>query len=202
MAGRARARNAVRIDGKFVTRDFEQIVRQEAEQAGVKNALRYFQQNENYFRSKYEIAELKTSRNAEQLAKDFREHTGIIKINGKRVKKEQAIKQLTEFNQFLKAETDVVAFWMQPTERVFKNEISIDIPDIEDIVAELEEGEEIEDIAERLGISVIRSNRKAVKVGEKIKVTKYDATRGTSETYEKIKVDRRKVKKSTRKKGK
>lgn len=191
-AGRARAKKALRIDGKFVSNQFTEKVKADAERQGVKDFLRFFQQNEKKYSKLFNQVDISVSRNSDQIISDLEKFKGTIKIRGKKVKKGDAIKEVASFAQYMKAEHEVVAIWLQPETKVFGNEINIPLPEIEEFEEEEDEGEELEEKAERLNISIIRSNRKAVRIGEKIKVTKYDATRGTHETYEKVKVDRRK----------
>lgn len=190
-AGRARAKKALRIDGKFVSNEFTEKVKADAERQGAKDFLRFFQQNEKKYSKLFNQVDISVSRNSDQIISDLEKFKGTIKIRGKKVKKGDAIKEVASFAQYMKAEHEVVAIWLQPETKVFGNEINIPLPEIEEFEEE-EEGEELEEKAERLNISIIRSNRKAVRVGEKIKVTKYDATRRTHEMYEKVKIDRRK----------
>jgi hypothetical protein len=144
-AGKIRAEKALRDSaGKLVSNVLAEQVRADAEAAGIvgtNETLRFFQQNEIHYQN-LEITET-TTRDTETVKKDVSSYKGRIFINGKKATKAQAIKQLAEFQNFVKTELDAKTFLIFLSYEIDpKGKINISIPPRElwaDVAKEIEQ---------------------------------------------------------------
>ena len=165
-AGKARAANAYRMGGKYIGKEVIQKIEQDAKEAGAKDAFAFFMQNQREYETVYNSMMLTTPKDFYKLKKEIRAYNGVTYKNNVKVKKATVIQALNTLNQYLKIEHEVVAFWL-PMEISLTGKLNINIPSIAQIQKRLQDGEDISDIMDNEGISVIISTDKKNNEGKK-----------------------------------
>lgn len=160
-AGKARAAQSVRIEGRFTSNEFFQRVQSDADATGAKDAFQYFLQNEKVYEQMYKAVQTTTKKDLNSAKKYIKEFKGKVYKNNKEVTKGTLINSLTQLNQYLKSEHDIVAFWQNLELTGFEGKLNIKVPSVKEIEQRIEDGEEIADIMEEEGIDVIESEPKS-----------------------------------------
>ena len=160
-AGKARAASSLRVNGRFTTNKFLDKVKSDAIATGVKekDVFDFFIQNESAYAAIYSAEMITTNRNIEQLKRDFRSYDGNIVKNGRLVKKETALKSISELNRYLRGEHEIVSFHLKPGLSL-NGKMYIKLPSVREIMHRVEDGEDIDDIMDEYGITTIRSTEK------------------------------------------
>lgn len=158
-AGKARASKAIRINGRFASKDFVEVLKKDAEIAGIPQSKIYefFLQNEREYTDNAELFRLTTFRNYEQIKRDIKGYKGTIIYNGRKIKKETALLNLTKLNQYLKSEHDFYTFWFS-YEKKLNGQIKITVPTVRKLEKEIEEkGNTVDEILKKKGVKFMRS---------------------------------------------
>lgn len=165
-AGKARAAKSLRIGGRFTSNEFFNDVKKQAEQAGVKDVLTFYKQNENEYQALYST----WMQSAEYFDYTFinilKDYTGTIIINGREVTAGTAIQKILKFNQFLKNNHSVVSWSIKPYLKL-SGGLKFDLPTDEQME---ENGEDIEDFLEGKGFRIIISEKKGRKQKKEYKL--------------------------------
>ena len=158
-AGKARAAKAIRIDGKYASKEFVEVLKKDAELAGVKpdKVFEFFLQNEKEYIENAEMFKLTTFRNYEQIRTDLKNYKGTIIYNGRKVKKATAILNLSMLNQYLITEHEFYTFWCT-YEKKINGQIKLTVPTIKQIKKMIEEEEmTIDEIMKEKKVKFIRN---------------------------------------------
>ena len=86
LAGKARAAKSLRIGGKFTSNKFFKEIKEQAEQAGVKNVFDYFRQNESEYSALYDKWLQATEYYDYTFINFIKDYTGTIYFNGRKNK--------------------------------------------------------------------------------------------------------------------
>lgn len=160
-AGMARAAKAIRVGGKFTTNIFLQEVEKLAKDSGATDPFRFYLQNEKQLSNLYQKEELSTNQNYDSIRRAVKNFKGKIFKNGREVKKATMLKSLSEFNQILKSEYDVVNFY-QKIKLGFTGKLKIEIPTRKEVEKAAEIYESITEMfEEEFDIGVIISDPKS-----------------------------------------
>lgn len=156
-AGKARAAKSLRIGGRFTSNKFFEDVKEQAEEAGVKNVFKFFEQNENEFISLYS----EWMQSAEYFDYTFlnllKNYTGKIFVNDRENTNGTALQKLLKFNQYLKNNHDVVSWSIMPYIKL-SGQLKFNLPTDEEMDDYDSEG--LEDILENYGMKIIISEKK------------------------------------------
>lgn len=158
LAGKARAAKAIRIGGKYASKEFIEQLKQDADLAGVpeKNIYQFFLQNEKEYTANAQSFKLTTTRNYEQIITDLRGYKGQIIYNGRKVLKSTAIRNLSMLNNYFKTEHDFYKWWVR-YEKKINGQIRLSVPTIKQIEKHIEEGGELEEILEENDLEFIQN---------------------------------------------
>lgn len=159
-AGKARAAKSLRIDGKFTSNKFFEKVQSDAAAAGVKDTFRFFQQTEKQYAKVYEKMNLPVTRNEDKFLNDLKNYSGKVYKNGKEIKATTLRENMRRMGQYLRAEHDVVTFFVQPLVNL-NGKMNIRFPSIKEVEDRLEDGEDLEDIFDDYDITIIISAKKS-----------------------------------------
>jgi len=109
-AGEARAKKALRINGRFTSNEFYQDVKQQAEQAGVKDVFSFFNQHEKEFSDLYSTWMQASEYFDYAFLNIVKEYSSTIFVNERQNTNGTALQKLLSFNQYLKNNHNVVAW--------------------------------------------------------------------------------------------
>lgn len=180
LAGKARASQAIRIDGKLTTNDFLQSVREDAARAGVKDPFKYFLNNEIKYTQEYKALDLQPYKNFERIDSVLKQFKGKTFLNGKAVNRGEFELRYAELTQMLKSEFDVVEASHKIRIGLLSRNIAVELPTVEELQDFMESVKDEDEkkiaklVAKKFGIHLIISRDKDEEESEEYEPDYYD----------------------------
>lgn len=161
LAGKARAAQSLRVDGKFTSNSFFEHVKNDAATKGITGTavFDYYIQNEKEYVETYQTEMLTPNLSFYDIKKKVKTYNGTIKMNGRTVKKATVIKAINTLNQYLRGEHNAVDFYFK-IKMSLDGKMSVEMPSAAVLKKILDNGDELEMVMEEYGITVIISDPK------------------------------------------
>jgi len=113
-AGKARAAKSLRIGGKFTSNKFFEDIKRQADEAGVKDVFKFFEQNENEYIALYGNWMQAAEYPDYTFINFVKDYDSKLIVNDRENTNGTALQKLLMFNQYLKINHSVVAWFIQP----------------------------------------------------------------------------------------
>lgn len=176
-AGKARAKKALRIGGRFTSNKFFEDISEQAKDAGVKDVFRFFEQNEKYFSKLYSSWMQGTEYFDYTFLNLLKNYQGEVYVYSQEDESDlrkntvgTALQKSLSFNQYLKNNHNVVAWSIMPFLKL-SGKLKFGIPKDERMDEESDgDLESLEDFLSMYHIKIIVSEKKGRKIPKSYKL--------------------------------
>jgi len=205
-AGKKRAKEAIRINGRFTTNAFKNEVKRIADEVGFKGKLqKFFLENENELTALYTTGEMQSAVSQADVTAftDAEQIRGKIYLKDEDGKKKVSLhtmkQKIVEFEQYVYSNYNCTGITFKPS-TTLSGDFIMGVPDIELIESEEMSDEDLIEYCEDYGITVYISDLSKIKDKDKRKKEQAKVVRKV-ERLKKVKRNARTQKTKTDKSG-